>query len=287
MDIKTDIKTVLVAGATGGVGQLAVAELLQNAYQVRVLTRQADKAEKLFGNRVEVSVGDTRKPATLAAATEGVDAILCCTGTTAFPSEKWAFSPPASPLEAALYWGRVYIDSDYRQQQATNTPEAVDALGVAHLVAAAPQTLQRFVFVSSCGVERQAQFPFSLLNGFGVLTAKEKGEASIRQSGLPYTIVRPARLIDGPYTSYDLNTLVQATTGSTQGVTLGQGDQLNGQTSRIDVAAACVACLQVAQTVNTTFELINTGPRPTPLDWPQLFAQLLAPGARSGAAGHG
>ena len=28
-------------------------------------------------------------------------------------------------------------------------------------------------------------------------------------SGLPYTLLRPSRLTDGPYTSYDLNTLLQ------------------------------------------------------------------------------
>ncbi len=268
------IQRVLVAGATGGVGQLAVAELLKRDYTVRALTRQADKAQRLFDGRTEVAVGDTRQPNTLTAAVADVDAILCCTGTTAFPSDTWAVDPPEAPAAAIGYWGRVYLDADFRQQQAQNTPMDVDAVGVAHLLAAAPRTLQRFVFVSSCGVQRKQSFPYSLLNAFGVLDAKEKGEASIRRSGLPYTIVRPARLIDGPYTSYDLNTLMQATTRGTQGVELEQGDRLNGQTSRIDVAAACVACLRSPQTVNTTFELINTGSRPEKIDWDVLFSQL-------------
>jgi len=268
------IQRVLVAGATGGVGQLAVATLLQQGYAVRALTRQADKASRLFDGRTEVAVGDIRQPETLPAAVATVDAILCCTGTTAFPSDRWAFDPPDSPLEALSYWGRIYLDADYRQQQAQNTPAEVDAVGVANLVAAAPRDLQRFVFVSSCGVERKGTFPYSVLNAFGVLDAKEKGEVSLRQSGLPYTIVRPARLVDGPFTSYDLNTLMQATTGGKQGVQLGLEDRLNGQTSRIDVAAACVACLQAPETINQTFVLINTGPRPNPIDWPQIFSDL-------------
>ncbi|MEO1591704.1 MAG: SDR family oxidoreductase [Cyanobacteria bacterium J06632_22] len=274
------VQRVLVTGATGGVGQLAVAELLQQDYTVRVLTRRLDKAKRLFEGRTEIAVGDLRQPETLTDAVKSVDAILCCTGTTAFPSDRWAFDPPASPLASLSFWSRVYLDADYRQAQAKNTPADVDAMGVAHLVAAAPPDLQRFVFVSSCGVERRQSFPFNLLNAFGVLDAKVKGEASIRQSGLPYTIVRPARLIDGPFTSYDLNTLMQATTRGTQGVQLGQGDRLNGQTSRIDVAAACVACLQAPQTINQTFELINTGPRPPKVEWGNLFSDLFPRGER-------
>lgn len=34
--------------------------------------------------------GDCRDPASLTAAVAGVDAICCCTGTTAFPSKRWA-----------------------------------------------------------------------------------------------------------------------------------------------------------------------------------------------------
>ena len=44
----------------------------------------------------------------------------------------------------------------------------------------------------------------------GVLKWKKEGERLLQQSGLPWTIVRPNRLTDGPYTSYDLNTLLQA-----------------------------------------------------------------------------
>ncbi|NEP18274.1 MAG: SDR family oxidoreductase, partial [Leptolyngbya sp. SIO4C1] len=228
-------KRVLVAGATGGVGQLTVAQLLNQAYTVRAMTRSLDKARQLFGRQVEVAIADIRDPETLPAAVQAVDAIICCTGTTAFPSERWQFDiAAADPIESALSWTRVYFDADYRQQRSQNNPAAVDAVGVANLVKAAPSTLQRFVFVSSCGVERRQQFPFSLLNAFGVLDAKAEGEAAIRQSGLPYTIVRPARLTDGPYTSYDLNTLIQATTDRKRGITLSTGDRLNGQSDWFD-----------------------------------------------------
>jgi uncharacterized protein YbjT (DUF2867 family) len=194
---------VLVVGATGGVGQLVVGKLLEKNIKVRVLTRNAAKAQKMFEGKVEIVVGDIRESNTLPAAMPNVTHIICCTGTTAFPSARWEFDPQPNLFE----WGQIFLDREYREAKAKNTPAKVDAEGVANLVTAAPRNLQRFVFVSSCGVHRKDKFPFSVLNGFGVLDAKEWGENAIASSGLPYTIIRPGRLIDGPFTSYDLNTV--------------------------------------------------------------------------------
>ena len=269
------VDCVLVAGATGGVGQLTVAKLLERGYTVRVLTRSTKKAQQMFADRVEVAVGDTRDPDTLPDVLLNVTHIICCTGTTAFPSAKWEFDfDTRNGIQQAIEWGRILFDADYRRSKAKNSPEQVDAEGVQNLVAAAPRDLRRFVFVSSCGVERKDAPPYNLLNGFGVLDAKQKGETAIIQSRLPYTIVRPGRLIDGPFTSYDLNTLLQAKTGGKLGIVLGTGDTLNGQTSRIDVAAACVECLSYPITENKIFELINQGTRPDSINWEMLFAQL-------------
>jgi uncharacterized protein YbjT (DUF2867 family) len=263
---------VLVAGGTGGVGQLAVAELIKSGYPVRLLARDEAKARRLFGDIPEVVLGDIRTPASLGAATAGISHILCAAGTTAFPSPRWDIAPTDG--WPPLTWFKVFTNADYRRTQARNGPEAVDAMGVANLVAAAPPDLQRFVFVSSCGITRKDKPPFSILNAFGVLDAKQKGEAAIVASGLPYTIIRPARLTDGPYTSADLNTLLKATAGGKLGVVLGQGDTLVGESSRIDVAAACVACLEAPTAVNQVFEIVNRGPRPSAIDWPALFVGL-------------
>ena len=63
------------------------------------------------------------------------------------------------------------------------------------------------MLVSSIGVERTNQMPFLILNLFGVLKFKRKGEQTLMTAGLPYTVLRPGRLTDGPYTSYDVNTV--------------------------------------------------------------------------------
>ena len=267
---------VLVAGATGGVGQLVVANLVTAGYKrVRVLTRSANKAQKMFDDRVEVAIGDIRQPESLGAATAGITHLICATGTTALPSDRWDFKMPLgdNPITQAATWAKIYLDADFRNANARNTPEAVDALGVSNLVQAVPPDLQRFVFVSSCGVTRADEFPYSLLNAFGVLNAKAKGETAIVRAGVPYSILRPGQLTDGPYTSRDFNSLVQASTGGKLGVKVATGDTLNGQTSRIDVAAACVACLKSAAAENKAFELVSKGDRPAKIDWERLFAK--------------
>lgn len=261
---------VLVVGATGGVGQLVVGKLLEKGVKVRTLTRNAEKARKMFDDKVEVFVGDIREPNTLPAAVDNVTQIICCTGTTAFPSGRWEFDPQPNFWE----WGQIFLDSNYREAKAKNTPAKVDAEGVANLVAAAPRNLRRFVFVSSVGILRKDQPPFSILNAFGVLDAKQKGEQAIINSGLPYTIIRPGRLIDGPYTSYDLNTLLKATTGGKLDVVIGKGDTLAGDASRIDVAAACVESIFYSASEGQIFELVNKGTRTATIDWEKLFSQL-------------
>lgn len=261
---------VLVAGATGGVGQLVVGKLLEKDFPVRILTRNTAKATKMFNNRAEIAVGDIRDPNTLPSAMPNVTHIICCTGTTSFPSSRWEFDSDPNLIE----WVQLFFDPKYSISRAKNSPIKVDAQGVSNLVAAAPQNLKRFVFVSSCGILRRDKFPWSVLNGYGVLDAKKKGEEAIISSGLPYTIIRPGRLIDGPYTSYDLNTLLKATTGGKFGVVLGKGDTLQGDASRLDVAAACVESIFHPSSEKQVFEMINRGARPAVIDWDQLFSQL-------------
>src|SRR5579883_217914 len=261
---------VLVAGATGGVGQLVVSNLLEKGFKVRILTRNAAKAQKMFDDRVDIAIADIRDPATLPAVTQNVTYIICTTGTTAFPSARWEFDPTPSLFE----WVRLFIDPKYSEARAKNSPVKIDAQGVINLVAAIPRNLKRFVFISSSGVLRKNQFPFKILNAFGVLDAKYQGEQAIQSSGLPYTIIRPGRLIDGPYTSYDLNTLLSAKTGGKLGVVVSKGDTLLGDASRIDVAAAAVECLFHPSSQGLVFELVNSGPRPPVIDWERLFSNL-------------
>ncbi|URD92136.1 NmrA-like family [Musa troglodytarum] len=209
-------KLVLVIGGTGGVGQLIVASLLSRNIKSRLLLRDPSKAISLFGiqdeNIIEVHKGDTRNPSDLDSTIfEGVTHVICCTGTTAFPSKRW--------------------DGD-------NTPERVDWEGIRNLVLALPPTIERpalchqLVLQSTMSYHgdgyRHVSFILayglaSIMNLFGVLKFKKMGEDFVRNSGLPFTIIRAGRLTDGPYTSYDLNTLLKATAGKRRAVMISQG----------------------------------------------------------------
>lgn len=228
------ITNILVLGATGGVGQIVVAKLITQNYQVIAIVRNMEKAQKLFGNSANIKIlpGDVRKKKSLekSLANQQIDAAISCVGTTAFPSTRW--------------WGG-------------NTPENIDYLGNQNLINVMPTNLKRFILVSSVGVEHPEEFPYKILNLFRVLDYKFKAENILKSSSLPYTIIRPGRLTDGPYTSYDLNTLINATSGNRQKIIISQGDKLLGETSRIIVAEACVEALKLDCTINQTFEIIN------------------------------
>jgi len=147
---------------------LVVASLLNRKIKSKLLLRDPEKAESLFGKQdesvLQVYKGDTRNPNDLDPQMfEGVTHVICCTGTTAFPSKRW--------------------DGD-------NTPERVDWDGIRNLVSALPRTIKRLVFVSSIGVTKYNEIPWSIMNLFGVLKYKKMAEDFVCNSGIPFTIIR-------------------------------------------------------------------------------------------------
>lgn len=220
------------------------------------MSRSKEKAAQLLGSapNLEIVIGDILQPSTLPGAVQGVDAICAATGTTAFPSARWKDG---------------------------NNPEAVDYKGMKNLIDAAKQNnknLQRFVLATSAGVERQDEFPWKILNLFGVLKYKRMGEIELQKSGIPYTLVRPGRLTDGPYTSYDLNTLLGGIAGSRQDVELSVKENLMGEASRIAVAEAMLQALGLEVAENKAFSVSSKegdGPGTDAGRWKALFEQTV------------
>lgn len=71
-----------------------MASLLSRNIKSRLLVRDPEKAISLFGKQdeetLQVIKGDTRNPEDLDPSIfEGVTHVICCTGTTAFPSKRW------------------------------------------------------------------------------------------------------------------------------------------------------------------------------------------------------
>ncbi|MED6216443.1 hypothetical protein PIB30_007787 [Stylosanthes scabra] len=113
----------------------------------------------------------------------------------------------------------------------------------------------RFVHVSSAGVTRperpgidlSKQPPAVRLNKElgNILTFKLKGEDLIRESGIPYAIVRPCALTEEP-AGADL--------------IFDQGDNITGKISREEVALMCVAALESPYALDKTFEVKSVVP---------------------------
>jgi uncharacterized protein YbjT (DUF2867 family) len=147
---------ILVAGGTGTLGSQVVGLLAVRGLEVRVLTRDPARAERLPRN-VEVLVGDLLDRAAVAAAVAG-----CATVVSAVHG----FAGPGKPSPEA-------IDRDANRGL---FQEAADA-GVEHVV-----------LVSVLGAA--ADHPMSLHR------AKFAAERSLRASGPSWTILRPAAFME-------------------------------------------------------------------------------------------
>lgn len=80
---------VLVAGATGMLGREVVKGLMAEGAEVRVLTRDAERAAGL--GAAEIRVGDARKRTRIEGICDGVDAVFSCLGASVAlrPSAGW------------------------------------------------------------------------------------------------------------------------------------------------------------------------------------------------------
>jgi len=172
---------------------------------------------------------------------------------------------PASLAKAVK--GATYVISalgSNSQRDPENKPEFIDYGGTRNLVEASKAAgVKQFVLVSSMGATH-ADHPLNKMFD-NILVWKLKGEDALRASGVPYTVVRPGGLRNSP--------------GGQTALTALQGDdpKVNGQISRADVAAICVAALGNKAAQGKTFEVI-AGDGPPPSDWTAFFAALRADG---------
>ncbi len=306
-------KIAIVFGATGGVGQLVCAKLLkrknedddderarEDYYDVvyAMCRNRATGKETLFVNkgsddddekddekRLRVREVDVREERDVEKALETIMAegndddddekdvdVVCCLGTTAFPSARW---------------------------KENNGPEQTDDIATANVIRAAKKICfrnakknkgekkSRFVMISSVGVTRTDKMPYVVLNLFGVLKYKRKSETYLERlqkenaDDFDFTIIRPGRLTDGPYTSYDLNTLLKATSSERRRVEIKPGDDFDpAETSRIAVADCAVFAASSARAANKAF-VIGTkegdgGPGQEREKWDALFQTSLS-----------
>ncbi|CAE7550244.1 TIC62 [Symbiodinium natans] len=251
--------TIAVVGAGGNVGRL-VAQRLCSMNMFQVHGAEVKNSRGLFTPEVLRN----RENAKWA---EGMS------GLTLFEADSrdaLALQEPLSTANAVVCTTGVPAFGIAGQWEKGNHPESVDHFGVknaAHVWSAASGPKRRFVLMSSIGVTRRDGFPYSILNGGGVLDAKARGEAAVRelakQRGFGVTVVRPGQLFGGPYDNNRyLGTLFQLDKDSSVGaVKLEAGDTAVGDTLRSSLAGVLVRSLFCAEP-DMEFAVINEDGEP-------------------------
>lgn len=294
--------TVAVVGASGNVGKL-VALRLSDTYKVNGIVRDADSVKSFFEGREDsISLFETDLleevtsitndddntnskpetftcPSSLYPALCNANAIVICTGTTAFPTKAWSRSGEFSVTSEVI---TALLDSKFDVSEALNkldtkglnTPKNVDNLSNKLVLDAWKQSSKvnrkRAIMLSSIGVTRRESMPFPILNACGVLDAKAAGEQALMESaaedGFSYTILRPGQLFGGPYdNNYYLGTLFQLDKDTqTQDVDVGRGDVLLGDTLRSTLAEVTAQLMEADCARDTDFAVVNVkGDAPT------------------------
>lgn len=150
---------ILVAGATGGTGRHVVAELRARGVPARLLVRDIKAARELLGEAAYFE-GDILT-CDLGQAFQGVTAVISALGS--------------------------------REPEGLRT---LDLPGTVRLVQAARSArVTRFVLCSTIGAVPTPGVPEHLIKAFA---PKGEAEAALRESGVPFTIIRPGRLVDAP-----------------------------------------------------------------------------------------
>ncbi|MDJ0926557.1 MAG: SDR family oxidoreductase [Gammaproteobacteria bacterium] len=229
----SDRELILVAGASGRVGRYVIGHLQQDDRAFRSLTRDEARAVERWGadfagmNWVE---GDVRDAQRMREVMRDVTHVICVVGS--------------------------------RDIKGPNSAEFVDYRGVANLVdAAVDERVEHFVLLTAIGTT-DPKHPFNKATK-GALEWRFKGEEHLRQSGLSYTIVRPAGLQDRP--------------AGEQAVIIAQGDNwkpfLRSTLSRDDLSLALIESLQNPGARNATFEIANDPKQPAN-NWRALLTNL-------------
>jgi uncharacterized protein YbjT (DUF2867 family) len=154
-----------VFGASGGVGQL-ICRSLKSVKGIDTVTAVSRNINSLATfdllKGCQFVEADALKTESLKPALDGADFVIISVGTTAFPTSKW---------------------------KGGNTPQVacVDTVeSILRGIANSKRRPKKVILLSSIGVERADQFPFKILNTFGVLDAKRDSEKLLFRFELRY-----------------------------------------------------------------------------------------------------
>lgn len=228
---------ILVVGATGIVGGMITRQLLEQDREVRILVRnnspsaqlaqegRATSAESLIEAGAQPVYGDLRDRTSLDAAVEGVETVISTANSAGRGGE--------------------------------DNPQSVDLEGNRNLIQAARDAgVEHFIFVSALGADPDHPVPF--------MQAKGQSQASLRESGMEYTILAPT-----PFMEIWAAVVVGMPALQGQPVTLvGEGRRRHSFISNRDVAAFAVAAVDHSAARNQYLAIGG----PEPLTWHDVVA---------------
>ncbi|HBX24447.1 MAG TPA: complex I NDUFA9 subunit family protein [Desulfotomaculum sp.] len=155
---------ILVTGGTGLVGRHLVRALLAKGHDVRCLVRSTDKAGQVLPPEVELVRGDINDRTAVDKACRGIDKVF--------------------HLVAVI------------RENGANTFEHINVEGTLNLVVAAGQAgVKHFVHLSALGVSDNPKFKYAY--------SKWRGEETVQQSGLTWTIIRPSVIYGDGFGFFD------------------------------------------------------------------------------------
>mmetsp|Transcript_65903 Transcript_65903/g.123025 ORF Transcript_65903/g.123025 Transcript_65903/m.123025 type:complete len:436 (+) Transcript_65903:88-1395(+) len=194
-------KTVLVTGAGGETGTIVVRKLLErgrHVFIVRAMVRSEASKIRLRqalrlqsdDSSLEIVIGDVTRPDTLNSVFTGIESVVILTSAVPRVSQG---SIAKSALLDIFSWGYASLAPHVWFDQG-QSPEDVDFRGQSAQVAAAKAAgVQHIVLVSSMAGTKP-EHPLNAARG-NIALWKRKGEYSLLDSGIPYTIIHVSNLI--------------------------------------------------------------------------------------------
>ena len=160
---------VLVIGATGATGRIALRRLLEAGHTVTAFARDPSKVDQVH-ERLRVAAGDARDAASLDAAVAGQDAVLA------------AFGPRSLKKDNLQEVFDLNLSAAMRKQGVRRLVN-LSAMGAGDSRSLAPWPFRALIL------------PLLLKH---VFADKDRGEAVLLDSGLDVVNVRPGRLLNRP-----------------------------------------------------------------------------------------
>jgi len=228
--VDTPTRPVLVVGATGRTGSRTYLLLKSNGVPVRGLVQNRSKARQVLGcvrcdAEEGIFVGDVTDPETLVEPNRGVGSLVIATGP------RVACDP--YPTNCSCVTGECPIDVDWHGGRNVISAFARASAGRGQVVLISSD--------NTCFADNSLKANADPLNGFYKLNA----EAFLMSTGLPYTIVKPCGLTNGPPGNLSLDAFHNhdGTTGHGT-ICTDHGTLGHGTIARADVARLVAAALK-------------------------------------------